>query len=140
MFKITVTPQFANIDALKHVNNNTIGNWFELGRNDIFRFFDPALDLQNNEWELILVRTEIDFIGQIFYNHDVEIRTYVLHIGNTSFIIGNEAWQEGELKAKGKCVLVNYDFNKQEKKVLNEKIREQLREHLINESDIGKDI
>lgn len=140
MFKITVTPQFADTDALKHVNNNVVGNWFELGRNDIFRFFTPDLDLRDNKWELILVRTEIDFVGQMFFHKNVEIRTYVLHIGNSSLILGNEAWQDGELKAKGKCVLVNYDFAKEEKKTIRDEVKAKLEEHLISESDIGKDI
>ncbi len=140
MFKIKVTPQFADIDGLRHVNNNAVGNWFEIGRNDIFRMFTPDLDLRYDKWELILVRNETDYIGQMFFNYDIEIRTYILHVGNTSFIIGHEAWQEGELKAKGKCVLVNYDFIKQEKKVINDEIRKQLEAHLINETDIGKDI
>lgn len=35
MFKIKVTPRFGDTDALRHVNNNVLGDWFELGRNDL---------------------------------------------------------------------------------------------------------
>jgi len=140
MFRITVTPQFGDVDGLKHVNNNVVGNWFELGRNPIFRFFTPDLNLSYETWKLIMVRTEADFVGQIYYGEDVEIRTYILHIGNTSFTTGHEAWQNGELKAKGKSVVVNFDFIKQEKQPIPDDIRKKLEEHLIKEEDIGKDI
>lgn len=139
MFKITVTPQFGDIDGLRHVNNNVVGNWFELGRNDVFRFFTPDLDLSYEKWKLIMVRTEADFVGQMFYGHDVEIRTYILRIGNTSFTTGHEAWQQGELKAKGRSVVVNYDFMKQETEPIPEDIKEKLNKHLMDEKDIGND-
>ncbi len=138
MFKIIVTPRFGDTDALRHVNNNVLGDWFELGRNDLFKFFTPDLKLSDETWKLIMVRTETDFLGQIFFGTNVEIRTYILHIGNTSFTIGHEAWQDNKLKAKGKNVVVHYDFLKQIKKPIPKDIRLKLKEHLIKEEDIGK--
>lgn len=138
MFKVTVTPRFGDLDGLRHVNNNVVGIWFELGRNDFFRFFTPDLSLDYENWKLIMVRTEYDFTGQIYYDGDVEIKSYILRVGNSSFTTGHEAWQCGELKAKGKSVIVHYDFIKQESKPIPEDIKAKLREHLINEEDIGK--
>ena len=71
MYEITVTPRFGDIDGLKHVNNNKIVDWFELARNDIFRFFTPNLDLHYNKWKLIMLRTENDFVGKTEYGKDV---------------------------------------------------------------------
>ncbi|MFB2622290.1 MULTISPECIES: thioesterase family protein [Methanothermobacter] len=133
MFKITVTPRFGDIDGLRHVNNTVLAVWFEKGRNPIFRMFTPDLDLSYEKWKLILVRTEFDFLAQMYYGSDVEIRSYITHIGNSSFTIGHEAWQDGELKAKGKAVLVHYDFIEQRKKPIPPHIRSQLEEHLVEE-------
>ncbi|ADL58633.1 acyl-CoA thioesterase [Methanothermobacter marburgensis] len=133
MFKITVTPRFGDIDGLRHVNNTVLAVWFEKGRNPIFRMFTPDLDLSYEKWKLILVRTEFDFLAQMYYGSDVEIRSYITHIGNSSFTIGHEAWQDGELKAKGKAVLVHYDFIEQRKKPIPPDIRSQLEEHLVKE-------
>ncbi|QEF95428.1 acyl-CoA thioesterase [Methanothermobacter sp. KEPCO-1] len=133
MFKITVTPRFGDIDGLRHVNNTVLAVWFEKGRNPIFRMFTPDLDLSYEKWKLILVRTEFDFLAQMYYGSDVEIRSYITHIGNSSFTIGHEAWQDGELKAKGKAVLVHYDFIEQRKKPIPPDIRSQLEEHLVEE-------
>ncbi|MGZ7043606.1 MAG: acyl-CoA thioesterase [Methanobacterium sp.] len=135
MFIETVTPRFGDSDGLRHINNIALVEWFEVGRNPIFRMFTPDLDLSYEKWKLILVRTEFDYIGQMFYGRDVEIRNYITHIGNSSFTIGHEAWQDGELKAKGKAILVHFDFIKQEAVPIPDSIRAQLKEHLIIEDN-----
>lgn len=134
MFEIIVTPRFGDIDGLKHVNNTVLAIWFEKARNPIFRMFTPDLDLSYEKWKLIMVRTEFDFVGQMYYGTDVEIRSYITRIGNTSFTIGHEAWQNGELKAKGKAVIVHYDFIKEKSMTIPDSIKKQLEEHLIPES------
>lgn len=130
MFKIIVEPRFGEIDGLKHVNNNVIGNWFELGRNEIFKFFTPDLKLDYQNWKLIMVRTEYDFLSQIYYGADVEIKSFIVKIGNSSFTTGHQAWQNSELKATGKSTIVHYDFIEQKAKAIPEDIRKKLQNHL----------
>ncbi|MDI6723651.1 MAG: thioesterase family protein [Methanobacterium sp.] len=135
MFIETVTPRFGDADGLRHINNIALVEWFEVGRNPIFRMFTPDLDLSYEKWKLILVRTEFDYLGQMYYGKDVEIRNYITHIGNSSFTIGHEAWQDGELKAKGKAVLVHFDFINQKAVPIPGSIRSQLKEHLVIEEN-----
>ena len=135
MFTDTVTPRFGDTDGLRHINNVALVEWFEVGRNPIFRMFTPDLDLSYEKWKLILVRTEFDYIGQMLYGHDVEIRSYITHIGNSSFTIGHEAWQNGILKAKGKAVIVHFDFINQKSKPIPDGIRAKLEDHLIIENN-----
>lgn len=135
MFIEKVTPRFGDADGLRHINNIALVEWFEVGRNPIFRMFTPDLDLSYEKWKLILVRTEFDYIGQMYYGKDVEIRNYIIHIGNSSFTIGHEAWQDGELKAKGKAVLVHFDFINQKAVKIPDDIRAQLKEHLVIEEN-----
>jgi len=131
MFSINVSPRFGDIDGLGHVNNTVLPVWFETGRNSIFRLFSPDLDLSPDVWHLILVRIEFDFLSQMYFRSDVEIRTFVTKIGNSSFTVGHEAWQEGELKVKGQAVLVYYDFKLQKSIPLPESIREILKTHML---------
>ena len=138
MLKMIVTPRFGEVDGLKHVNNNVIGEWFELAREELYRYFIPDLDLSLEKWKLILVRNETDFLGQIRYGQNVEIRTYILKIGNSSFTIGNEVWQNNELMAKGKSVIVHYDFINEKSIRIPDDIREKLKVHFLDEMDIGK--
>ncbi len=136
MFNFTVAPRFGDIDGLGHVNNTVLAVWFEMARNPIFRLFTPDLDLSREKWKLIMVRTEFDFLGEMFFNGDVEIRSYILRIGNTSFTIGHEAWQNGKLNVRGKAVIVHYDFKNKKAIPIKGKIREMLMEHMIPEDNI----
>lgn len=131
MFKTTVTPRFGDMDGLRHINNTVLPVWFEQSRNPIFRIFTP--DLNPAKWKLIMVRTEFDFVDELFYGIDVEIKTYVLNIGNTSFTVGHEAWQYGKLRAKGKAIMVHYDFGLKKSIQIPDSIRESLKEHLYPE-------
>ncbi|GHV30486.1 thioesterase [Spirochaetia bacterium] len=110
MFTLTVTPRFGNIDGLGHINNTVLSEWFELARNPLFRIFSPDLHLAHDSWPLIMAHTDYDFVGQLFFQHDVEIRTCVSRIGNASFTLYHEAWQEGRLCTTGSAVIVHYDF------------------------------
>ncbi|MBP0050178.1 acyl-CoA thioesterase [Marinobacterium sp. AK62] len=108
MFSQTLTPSFYDTDALGHINNTRVPQWFEGARNDLFRIFTPDLDMK--KWELIMARIEVDYVGELFYGRDVEIRTWVCKIGNSSFTVLQEAWQDGKMGARGKAFMVRYDF------------------------------
>ena len=131
MFSTIVSPRFGDIDGLGHVNNTVLPVWFEIGRNPIFRLFSPDLDLSPDVWHLILVRTEFDFLRQMY----VEIRTFITKIGNSSFTVGHEAWQDGELKVRGQAVLVYYDFKLQKAIPLPDSIRDTLKAHMLPAMD-----
>jgi len=133
MLNIVVTPRFGDTDGLRHINNITLAEWFELARNPLYRFFTPDLDLSYEKWKLIMVRTEFDFLGQMYYGSDVHIKTYISKIGNTSFVTAHEAWQNGHLRAQGKAVLVHFDFMEQKSKFIPDSIRKMLMEHLVDE-------
>ncbi len=138
MFKTIVTPRFGDIDGLRHVNNTVLGVWFEQARNPVFRMFTPDLDLSYENWKLIMVRTEFDFLGEMYYGEDIEIRTFILKIGNSSFTMGHEAWQEGMLKVRGKAVVVHFNFIEKKSVPIPEPIRIMLMEHIrTDESEIS---
>jgi acyl-CoA thioester hydrolase len=131
MFKTVVTPRFGDIDGLRHVNNTVLAIWFEEARNPVFRMFTPDLDLSYENWKLIMVRTEFDFVGEMYYGEDIEIRTFVEKIGNSSFTLGHEAWQRGKLNVRGKAVVVHFNFLEKKSMPIPESIRSQLEEHLL---------
>ncbi len=138
MFTITVEPRFGDADGLRHINNIALVEWFEVGRNPIFRIFTPDLDLSYENWKLILVRTEFDYLGQMYYGKDVQINSFITKIGNTSFTIGHEAWQDDELKALGKAVIVHYDFLEGKSKKIPDSIRKLLEKHLVSPEELSR--
>ena len=131
MYTIVVTPRFGDTDGLRHINNIVLAEWFELARNRLYRMFTPDLDITYEKWKLIMVRTDFDFLGQLYYDGDVDIKTYITKIGKSSFTTGHEAWQNGHLKAKGTAILVHYDYIDQKSRSIPKKIRTQLEKHLI---------
>lgn len=129
MFKLTLSPRFAETDALGHLSNTTLPIWFEDAREPLFKLFNPDLDVK--AWSLILARIEVDFIRQIYYGSEVVIRTYVTEVGNSSFTVLQEAWQNGELAARGTATLVHFDYKTQKSSVIPGHVKEQLDAHRL---------
>ncbi len=111
MFCVTITPRFYETDAFGHINNTVLAGWFETGRTPIFQIFTPGVNLL--QLTLILARIEIDFVAQIYYGHDVLIKSSIERVGNSSFTVTQEAWQNDVLVAKGKAIQVYFDFKTQ---------------------------
>jgi acyl-CoA thioester hydrolase len=129
MFELTLAPRFYETDAFGHINNTTVAGWFETGRAPVFRLFSAGADAAS--LPLILARIEIDFVAQLYYGADVLLRTGIGQIGNSSFVVLQEAWQNGALAARGRAVQVYFDHQKQASQPLTESLREQLARHLI---------
>jgi acyl-CoA thioester hydrolase len=133
MFSTTVTPRFGDIDGLRHVNNTMLPVWFEQARNPLFRFFNPDMDFE--KWNLIMARIEVDFLSQMRFGTDVEIRSWVSRIGNSSFEVLQEAWQNGVCAARGRAVIVHFDFAAQKAVRIPETVRMSLSAHLLPDED-----
>lgn len=129
MFKYSVEPRFSETDALGHINNTVIPQWFEQGRLPIFKLFNPDLSLA--KWNLILKKMDVDFVAQIFLFSPVEIRTAIRSIGNTSFTVYQEVWQKEQLVARGESVMVHFDYEQQAKAPIPATVREQLEQHVV---------
>jgi acyl-CoA thioester hydrolase len=121
MFSEEFNVRFCETDALKHVSNTVLVTWFEMGREPIFKLFTPELDLDN--WPLILASYKVDFLKQIFYGHKVEVKTYISRIGNSSFDVYQELWQNQQKCATGSTTLVHFDFQTEQAVAINHKIK-----------------
>ncbi|WP_243138229.1 acyl-CoA thioesterase [Heliorestis acidaminivorans] len=124
----TIDPRFGDTDALGHINNTVLPQWFEIGREPVFSIFTP--DLDPKKWCLIMANMNIDYTAQLHYGHSVEIRTTVNKIGNSSFQLGHEAWQKGTLCAKGTATIIHFDYALQKSVPIPEDIRKELMEHI----------
>lgn len=130
MLSETHKVRFYETDALKHVSNTVVAGWFETAREPIFKMFTPTLDLDN--WPLILASYKIDFLAQIFYGHDIEIKTGVSRIGKSSFDVYQEIWQDDKKCASGNTTLVNFDYKTQGSCPIPESILIQLKAIVID--------
>jgi len=131
MFSTIITPCFGDLDILGHVNNTVPAYWFELVRTKTtMRLFDPELKLTKESFPLILAHTDYDFVGQIYIQPDVEVKTWISKIGTKSFTVYHEIWQEDRLCVKGNAVVVYFDFTKQQSVPIPDDKRKILEEHL----------
>lgn len=133
MLELRLRPRFYETDAFGHINNTTVSGWFETAREPIFQMFMPGTD--PTVLDLILARTEIDFIAQLHYGTEVVIRTGIERIGNSSFVVAHEAWQQDVLAARGKAVQVCFDHKTQQSMPLSQHYRQQLQAHLIEQNN-----
>ena len=127
MLSETIKPRFQETDALGHINNCVVPAWFEGARDPVFRWFTPDLDVNN--WHLILAKIDVSFHGELYYEHPVELRTYVARIGSSSFDVYQEAWQHGEMCSSGTAVLVYFDHYRKTSKPIPDEIRVLMQPH-----------
>ncbi|MDR0786003.1 MAG: acyl-CoA thioesterase [Treponema sp.] len=135
MLITTVSPRFGDIDGLGHINNTVLAAWFELGRNPLFRIFEPNLNLSYETWTLIMAHTDYNFLDQLFFQFNVEIRTSVSRIGTKSFTVYHEAWQESRLCVNGNAVIVHYDFNAKQTTPIPQDKKRLLEQYLTKEAE-----
>lgn len=138
MFKTIITPRFGDTDGMRHITNTALPVWFEQGRTELFKIFNPKYELTYKKWNLILVNMDFNFLRQTYFGYDVEIRTYVTKIGKTSFTVTHEAWQNGLLRSNGTCTMIYFDFIKEESNIIPENIRKQLKEHYIDSEELNR--
>lgn len=128
MFYFELQPRFSDTDALGHISNTTLPVWFEQAREPLFRIFHPTLDVKT--WPLIIARVEVDFVSQSFWHLPVEIRTGIGRVGSSSFQVDQEAWQDRKLIARGKAVLIQFDYKTEKAVPISDEIRGQLAKHV----------
>ncbi|TLU64245.1 acyl-CoA thioesterase [Thalassotalea litorea] len=127
MFSEEFYPRFSDTDALGHINNTCIPVWFEGARAGVFKLFTPDLDLKT--WPLILAKMDVHFHAQIYYGEKIEVRTYVSRVGNSSFDVYQEVWQQGECRASGTAVMVNFCYQQQGAVAITDSLKKILLSH-----------
>ena len=112
-FKMEV--RFVDIDVMGHVNNAVYLNYFEQGRMHFFRA------MIGKEWDwinsgILLARNEIDYISSALLSDDLYVKVWCSNIGNKSLEFSYEVFAlENEkeiIRAKGKSILVCFDYSK----------------------------
>jgi acyl-CoA thioester hydrolase len=136
MLSTYIQPRFGDIDCFGHINNAVLANWFETARYPFLRFFVSNLNTKMESFPLIIAHTDFDFENELYMKYEVEIHSWVTHIGNNSFTVYHEAWQRDRLCVKGSAVLVYYDIKTKKSIPIPAKKRKLLEAYLIPEDSI----
>lgn len=100
--------RFADIDVLGHVNNAVYLSYFENARMHYFKHI-LGEDWDWNEFGIILLKNEIEYLLPVRLYHKPIIRVYLERMGNKSFTLGYNLEVNGELYCKGLSTLVGFD-------------------------------
>lgn len=133
MYKTILTPRVSETDAVGHINNTTLPVWFEAARNPLFDLFTPDHDFA--KWKMVIVKTTLEFTGQIYFGQDVEVKVWVKKIGSSSLELYEELYQDNNLCARNTAVYVNYNLDKKKSEKIPEEIRLELTKHLWMENE-----
>lgn len=128
MWTSNLNPRFSETDALGHVNNTVLPVWFEESRTPIFKLFSP--DMNTNDWHLIIAKIDVEFLAEIYYGQEVEIRTSIEKLGNSSLVVHHEAWQAEKMVSKGTAIMVHFDHKEKTSKPIPDDVRAILTQHL----------
>ena len=137
MITTTLVPRVSETDGAGHVNNTVVPVWLEAGRKAIFEIFTPDLDFAR--WRLALVNTNIDYLAQLYWQQEVEVRTWVERIGTTSFRLYEEIWQGDRCCVRARVTYVRFDYDAQCTVALDDREREGLRGHARPAGPDGQD-
>lgn len=120
-FSLEILPRFNETDALGHINNSVIPMWNEAAREPVFKLFNPTLNLA--KWDLIVAGFNISFLAPTHYGSLVTIKTWVSHVGRSSFEITQQSWQQGKQTSETKTTMVHYDYSTERSQPLKDDIK-----------------
>ncbi|HET6417058.1 MAG TPA: thioesterase family protein [Polyangiales bacterium] len=112
--ELEIPVAWGDLDAFGHVNNTVYFRWFESAR---MAFFERIGIGPNRPEKVgpIMATTSCDYLVPVEYPATVIVGARVQRIGNTSFVMENEATLEGTPVARGTTVIVLIDYRTGEK-------------------------
>ncbi|TSD66854.1 acyl-CoA thioesterase [Inquilinus sp. KBS0705] len=114
-FKTAITIRFSDIDAVGHVNNAVYLTYFEAAR---FNYWREVTNLDVKETDIIVGRSEINYLKPVTINDQLLCYVRVIRIGNSSFDVMHvltKITDKGEeicTTCKTVCISYDYDTNK----------------------------
>jgi acyl-CoA thioester hydrolase len=131
MFKTIIEPRVSETDGVGHINNTTIPVWLEAGRNQVFRIFMPEPSFE--KWNVIVVNVNVDYVAQIYYGINAEVHTHVQKLGNSSFVLYEEIYQEEKLCVKATATYVYFNQEQGRPEPIPSHFREELAKHIYSQ-------
>lgn len=109
MTKTDVQIRFGDVDALRHVNNVAIVQYYDLGLSHYMRNLNISNVFYGNG--MAKVHIEMNFYDSIEFDEEIEVQTNVSKIGNRSLTFFQQVVNKGSGKIKSDCLTVTAGFN-----------------------------
>ena len=118
-----ISPRAAEVRG-HHISNTVPPIWFEEAR--VLLYADIELATAPTAQFGVVRRATYDYLRELFHGGDVEIKTSVKSMGNSSAIFFQEAWQFDKLAMTAEIVIVMMDRSTNQKLAISEQGRELL--------------
>ncbi len=128
VFDIEVAKRFKDLDPYDHVSNSVVIDYIMEARVRVYR-----------EWSLsdrsvigqVVARQEIDYRRPIEFDLEpLIVRTWVSHVGDSSFTMDFQVVDHGAVAADAKSVMVCFDVKSRKSRSIPAEFRAKLTEHL----------
>jgi acyl-CoA thioester hydrolase len=120
-----IVPRFCDTDAMGHINNTAVPQWLEMGRTDLLMNRLPKAPT------LMARRLELDYDREMYFDKKTVVKTAIEKLGNSSVVLRQEVWQDGELRAKARDYEVFVDMTTRRAAPLPQWLREALADYMI---------
>jgi acyl-CoA thioester hydrolase len=122
--------RFSDLDALGHVNNNAIGEYFENARAALFSIITPGWPWCDEIF--VLAQSSIDFRHELHLPAHLRIGSCITEIGRTSMKVANALFHEENGLAYCENVSVLIRRSTRKPVALPEALREMLKNFMDN--------
>ncbi len=114
--KLPLRIDWSEMDLFGHVNNVAYFKYIQASRVNYWELTGLAASFSETKIGPILLSTSCNFIKPLYYPGNIVIAAKMEFMKNTSFGIHHQVLNEqGEVVAEAHDVIVNFDFNKNEK-------------------------
>ncbi len=118
--KLPLRLDWSEMDLFGHINNVSYFKYVQAARVNYWEVMGYAATFEATKVGPILLSTQCQFIQPLFYPGNITVESSVEFIKNTSFGIHHRILNDkNEVVAEAHDVIVNFDFNKQEKVALS---------------------
>ncbi len=131
MFKRTFVPRISEVNIARHIRADVIIVWLVEGSTEFRQMFSLGTQTESHT---IMANINVDFINEMVGGKDVEVTTRVKSIGNSSFALEQNVYQDATLCATGIATFINYNYATHKSEFIPPSIRLKLEEHMIKAS------
>lgn len=90
---LDIQPRYADEDGLNHINNISVAAYYDEARARMMRQVFEGVE--RGVVRIVTAESRVSYAGELFYPRTVDIRSGILRIGKSSFLIGQAAFQDG---------------------------------------------
>lgn len=128
IFSIDVAKRFKDLDPYDHVSNSVVIDYVMEARLRVYHemgLSDRALIGQ------VVARQEIDYRRPILYSVEpLTVEAWFSHVGSSSFTMDFRVWDEGQVAADARTIMVCFDIAARTSRPIPTEFREAINQHL----------